>query len=122
MAFMNLENRQMPVMRHKPRVCRYRGVSTHKQSGKWVAQIKSGGKQVYLGFYSDQEDAARAYDQAIIHMQVGLLAFLDVPSNLTEASLRSFLLPRQSFLGIDSVSCSWIVYWPAGWTVELISI
>lgn len=51
-------------------VCRYRGVSTHKQSGKWVAQIKSGGKQVYLGFYTDQEDAARAYDQAVIHMQV----------------------------------------------------
>jgi hypothetical protein len=50
--------------------CRYRGVSTHKQSGKWVAQIKSGGKQVYLGFYSDQTDAARAYDQAVIHMQV----------------------------------------------------
>jgi len=49
---------------------RYRGVSTHKQSGKWVAQIKSGGKQVYLGFYSEQMDAARAYDQAVIHMQV----------------------------------------------------
>ena len=48
---------------------RYRGVSTHKQSGKWVAQIKSGGKQVYLGFYADQVDAARAYDQAVIHMQ-----------------------------------------------------
>lgn len=51
---------------------RYRGVSTHKQSGKWVAQIKSGGKQVYLGFYADQVDAARAYDQAVIHMQANL--------------------------------------------------
>lgn len=52
-------------------LCRYRGVSTHKQSGKWVAQIKAAGKQVYLGFYSEQADAARAYDQAVIHMQVG---------------------------------------------------
>lgn len=77
MACKLFKTRQKPVMRHKTRVCRYRGVSTHKQSGKWVAQIKSGGKQVYLGFYSDQEDAARAYDQAIIHMQVRLLAFLN---------------------------------------------
>lgn len=63
---------------------RYRGVSTHKQSGKWVAQIKSGGKQVYLGFYNDQVDAARAYDQAVIHMQASqssVLPFWNLPAH-----------------------------------------
>eukprot|EP00884_Botryococcus_braunii_P006967 jgi/Botrbrau1/16271/Bobra.0066s0052.1 len=48
---------------------KYRGVSTHKQSGKWVSQIKAGGKQIYLGFYKDQLTAAQAYDQAAINVQ-----------------------------------------------------
>ena len=33
-------------------------------SGRWVAQIRSGGKTLYLGAFADEIDAARAYDVA----------------------------------------------------------
>ncbi|CAD7698537.1 unnamed protein product [Ostreobium quekettii] len=51
-----------PTKRSSP----YRGVSGHKQTGKWISQVKHNRRQVYLGFYSDQEMAAHAYDQAAI--------------------------------------------------------
>lgn len=40
----------------------YKGVSFDNYSKKWVARIKFEGKQLNLGRYDDEEDAARAYD------------------------------------------------------------
>lgn len=42
---------------------RYRGVTWHKQCGKWQAAIKCNQKNHHLGLFDDIEDAARAYDQ-----------------------------------------------------------
>ena len=42
----------------------YKGVSLHKASGKWKAQIMSGGRLKHLGYFSTPEDAALAYDKA----------------------------------------------------------
>lgn len=41
---------------------RYRGVSKHAPSGRWQARISLEGKQKHLGYYEDEEAAARAYD------------------------------------------------------------
>jgi AP2 domain len=42
----------------------YKGVFRDKRRRKWFAQIKVAGKAKYLGTYTDEEQAARAYDHA----------------------------------------------------------
>lgn len=37
-----------------------KGVSLHKRSGKWRADVQQNGVQVYLGLFSDKSAAARA--------------------------------------------------------------
>jgi len=41
-----------------------KGYSYNKQSGKWMACIKGYGKQIYLGLYSTEAEAAAAYAAA----------------------------------------------------------
>lgn len=42
----------------------YKGVYWHRQSGKWRARLRFGGKHISLGLYVSEQDAARAYDAA----------------------------------------------------------
>lgn len=42
----------------------YRGVSFHRQSGKWMARIKVAGRKMSLGYYDSAREAANAYDRA----------------------------------------------------------
>lgn len=46
----------------------YRGVSFHKGKGRWRASIKQDGRAIYLGSFSDKEDAARAYNEAALRL------------------------------------------------------
>jgi hypothetical protein len=42
------------------------GVAWYKQTAKWHAQIAVDGRRRHLGFYTDEIEAARAYDAAAI--------------------------------------------------------
>ena len=44
----------------------YRGVSWKKGAGKWIVQIQINNKSKHLGYFTNSEEAARAYDQYII--------------------------------------------------------
>lgn len=43
----------------------YKGVSWYKNSAKWVARIYVAGKAISLGYFVDESEAARAYDNAV---------------------------------------------------------
>lgn len=44
----------------------YRGVSWNKQIGKWITQIRSYGKQRYLGCSNDAKVCAKLYDDYVL--------------------------------------------------------
>jgi len=41
-------------------------VTCYKRTGRWEAHIWDGGKQVHLGSFADDVDAAKAYDRAAL--------------------------------------------------------
>jgi len=43
---------------------RYKGVFWHKRVKKWAAHISAEGRQHHLGYFGDEGEAARAYDEA----------------------------------------------------------
>ena len=57
----------------------YKGVSWHKQKGKWVSAIKINGSHKHLGFFHEEYLAALAYDTAA-KANHGEYAFLNFPS------------------------------------------
>lgn len=43
---------------------RFKGVSLHARDGRWQARIKAGAKRIQLGYFDEELDAARAYNDA----------------------------------------------------------
>ena len=56
---------------------RFKGVSWSKEVLKWRANIKKDNKQCSLGYFTDETDAARAYNQAALRLH-GDFACLNV--------------------------------------------
>jgi hypothetical protein len=46
--------------RHDGSISQFRGVTWHKTSRKWQAQIRTNGKNIKLGCFEDESDAAEA--------------------------------------------------------------
>lgn len=59
---------------------RFKGVTWYKRENRWVAQIVTNNKRRYLGIFTNEEDAARAYDKAALE-QWGEFAKLNFPRN-----------------------------------------
>lgn len=71
-------------MRNKPKrrtqtTSRFKGVSLHSTGNKWQSQIMVDGKIIYIGLFSDEELAAKAYDQVALR-QFGEFARLNFPN------------------------------------------
>lgn len=47
----------------KNKASRFRGVGWFKKNSKWISQIKIDGKRFVIGYFDDEVEAARAWDQ-----------------------------------------------------------
>jgi len=68
---------------------RFKGVTLNKRNNKWYARIKYKGKQIWLGSFVSEIDAARAYDEAAkkYHKEFARLNFPErspAPRNLKD--------------------------------------
>lgn len=57
------QNQQNQGLR-KDSTSKFKGVHWNKASGKWHAQIRVGGKKLYLGLFPTRDLAAQVYDDA----------------------------------------------------------
>ena len=55
----------------------YKGVSLHKKTGLWVAQLRYNGKRKLTKYFRNKEDAARAYNKSALE-NFGEFAHLNI--------------------------------------------
>ncbi len=58
------ENGQNRCIQKRPKSSRHKGVCWCRRDGKWRAQIKLNGRQIWLGHFNSEIEAALAYDKA----------------------------------------------------------
>jgi len=60
-----ISNRENSSKDRKGYSSKYVGVSWAKRSKKWVAEIRIKGKKIYLGLFTDELEASRAYQKKL---------------------------------------------------------
>src|SRR5262245_40260025 len=65
--------------RKEPTTSRFHGVVWHRRDRKWRAQISIDKRNIWLGQFDNEEDAARAFDAAAISAR-GASAILNFPT------------------------------------------
>ena len=63
LRFCTRKENQQNRSKNKNGTSMYKGVSFHKPLNKWVARIKHNDHQIHLGYFTDEAEAARAYDR-----------------------------------------------------------
>lgn len=62
----------------KPTTSKYKGVGAKKQTRRWKATIRHHRKEMHLGYFKTEKEAARAYDLAALELN-GDFALLNFP-------------------------------------------
>lgn len=60
---------------------KYKGVTWHKYAKKWMASIRRNGESVHLGYFSNEGEAAKAYDAKAVEL-FGEFAFPNFPERV----------------------------------------
>lgn len=72
---------------NKNTTSQYCGVSWHRQTSKWLARIMLFGKRTHLGSFTDEIEAAKAYDVAALKLH-GNFARLNFPEGTDNGERR----------------------------------
>ena len=83
-------NAQNSANRTSPRVGRssqYRGVTLHRQTGRWQAAAKHHDRCYYVGLYRTEAEAAAAYDRLAAKLWPGIVP-PNLPTSITELPVK----------------------------------
>lgn len=73
-------------LRINPTTSKYKGVSWDSEEGKWIVAIVYNGKQKYCGCFSNEIDAALAYDIAVLYYRGSEYSYLNFPVDVIKAA------------------------------------
>jgi hypothetical protein len=87
-------NRKNSSKDRKNKTSKFTGVSWHKQSNKWLAQVRKNNKVEYLGVFEKEEEAAIAYLNSLqaerMYSEEEVLEQLNILMSLPSSTLDKF--------------------------------